>query len=244
MPTSMLNPARRPLARRAAGRELLDGDELDPDELRRNLRELALMNRLPGGTAASIAAIESLLDGARDATILDVGCGGGEMALAFARHGFRPPARWRVIGVDRHPDVLRVAAGRRPGTAEVEWLLADGRQLPLADGAVSVAHTSLVLHHLEPSETVALLSELGRVASRGVVLNDLRRGALAFLATATIVLAIGRSRYTRHDGILSARRAYSIPELDELVRAAGLDIVSRSPAWLPRVVTVATALMP
>ncbi|PZR64764.1 MAG: hypothetical protein DLM71_01565 [Chloroflexi bacterium] len=239
-----LSTALHPLARRARAAELLDGAALDSAELRANLRELAMLNRLPGGTAASIAAIEALTDGARDATILDVGCGGGDMALAFARYGARPPARWRVIGVDRHPEVLAEAIRRGRGRPDVEWLLADGTRLPLADGSVSVAHTSLVIHHLEPSQAVALLAELGRVARHGVALNDLRRGLVPFVITAATVLAVARSRYTRHDGVVSARRAYNLTEIDELIRAAGLEVVSRSARWLPRVVTAAIPISP
>jgi hypothetical protein len=56
--------------------------------------------------------------------------------------------------------------------------------------------------------------------------------------TAATVLALTRGTYTRHDGILSARRAYTLPELDELATEAGLRLVSRTWSFLPRVTTV------
>ena len=48
-----------------------------------------------------------------------------------------------------------------------------------------------------------------RVAREAVVVNDLRRGRLAFVMAAAPVLAFTRGRYTRHDGVL-ARRAYTL----------------------------------
>jgi hypothetical protein len=81
------------------------------------------------------------------------------------------------------------------------------------------------------------LTEMRRVARRGVVINDLRRGLLPFVITAATVLALSRAHYTRHDGVLSARRAYTLPELDDLAAAAGLRPVWRSPASMPRVAT-------
>ncbi len=60
------------------------------------------------------------------------------------------------------------------------FLQADVRALPLDDGAWTSSHASLVLHHLDPADAVAALREMRRVARRGVVVNDLRRGALAF----------------------------------------------------------------
>ncbi len=55
-----------------------------------------------------------------------------------------------------------------------------------------------------------------------MVVNDLRRGRIAFLMAAAPVLAFTRGRYTRHDGVLSARRAYTLAELDALATEAGL----------------------
>ncbi len=230
------------LSRRSHEPELLDAPALDPAELRANLRELAMLNRLPGGTADSIAAIEHLAAGARSLRILDVGTGGGEMAVAFARHGRRGRAAWDVTAIDHHPQVMAVAKRRLTGRPHLDAQLADGRWLPFDDGEFDVAHASLLLHHLEPQDALGVLSEMSRVARRGVVVNDLRRGPIAFAATAIMVATLARARYTRHDGILSARRAYSLRELDELMHAAGLEVVARTGSHMPRVVTTAVAL--
>jgi ubiquinone/menaquinone biosynthesis C-methylase UbiE len=134
--------------------------------------------------------------------------------------------------------VLAVARRNLAHTHGVTLLQADVRRLPLPDGSVDVAHVSLLMHHLSPSEAVAALAELRRVAREGVVVNDLRRGLLPYVVTAATVLALTRGTYTRHDGLLSARRAYTLSELDDLAAAAGLSVVARSGTLLPRVTTV------
>jgi hypothetical protein len=57
--------------------------------------------------------------------------------------------------------------------------------------------------------------------------------------TAATVVALCRGRYTRADGLASARRAYTLRELDALLIEAGLCVRDRSAAAMPRVVTVA-----
>jgi ubiquinone/menaquinone biosynthesis C-methylase UbiE len=224
------------LQARDGAHEYLDQPTLDPDELHRNLREMAMLNRLPGGVGASRRAIGWLLEGVLRAVVLDVGTGSGDLPAALAQgrmgHGLR------LIACDVRPEVLAHAAQRLNGTAEVELLQADARHLPLADESVDVAHSSLLIHHLDPPDAVLALSEMRRVARRGVVVNDLRRGRLAFAVSAATVLGLARARYTRHDGVLSARRAYTLAELDELAASAGLRRVRRSLAFLPRVITV------
>ena len=232
---TVLRRARRnlPLGLRADAEELLDGGRLSLPDVERNLADLASLNRLPGGTASSIDGIRRLVDGRTTARILDAGTGRGDMPIAFARQG------WATTALDRNPDVLIVARRATAGERRVEVVEGDARSLPFDDDAFDVSHCSLLVHHLAPAEVVAVLLELGRVARRGVAINDLRRGMLPLLATAASVVALGGSRVTRNDGLVSARRAYTLDELDDLIGQAGLAVGWRSPRWLPRVVTTA-----
>ncbi len=220
------------LDRRADASELLDGETLDPRELRVNLREMAMLNRLPGGIGASLAAIRRLTSRHRP-SILDVGTGGAD----FPRHIRRELPKASVIAIDARDEVLAVARSWTRADPCLELRLGDARRLELPDASVDVAHASLVLHHLPPDQVVQALREMRRVARDGVVINDLRRGTAAYALTAALVLGLARGHYTRHDGLLSARRAYSLPELDAMAAEAGLRHVWRSPAFLPRVVT-------
>ena len=232
-----LQRARRslPLGVRADAVELLDGGGLSRPEVERNLADLARLNRLPGGVGASIEGIRRVLDGQRAARILDAGTGRGDMPIAFARGG------WRTTGLDSNPDVLLVARRETAAETMVEVVEGDARRLPFEDGAFDVSHCSLLVHHMAPDEVVTVLRELARVARRGVVINDLRRGILPLLATMVSVAALGGSHVTRNDGLASARRAYTLHERDDLIGQAGLAVAWRSPRWLPRVVTAATS---
>ena len=223
---------------RSDEQELLDGPLLDREELAANLRELAMLNRLPGGTAASIEAIEHVANGARNLSILDLGTGAGDMPVAFARHG-RRRGRWRVVATDLRPEIVDLARARVRDESDVTVDLGDATRLSFPDAAFDVAHASLLLHHLEPHAAIAMLSEMRRVARLGVVINDLQRGVLHLAITATTVLALARSRYTRHDGLLSARRAYTLAERGRLLDAAELRVDWQSSRLAPRVVSAA-----
>ncbi len=218
---------------RSTDPELLDGERLDPAELRTNLREMAMLNRLPGGMGDSVRAVARLLDGQADATVLDIGTGAGD----FARRMLRARAA-RVIAADVRPEILAIVRRNLADTNGVTLLQADVLALPLADGEVDVAHASMLLHHLDPADVVLALREMRRVARRGVVVNDLRRGPLAFAMTAAAVLGLSRGAYTRHDGVLSARRAYTLAELDALAATAGLQPAWRTWSRWPRVTTI------
>jgi ubiquinone/menaquinone biosynthesis C-methylase UbiE len=216
---------------RSADRELLDGHGLEPEELKRNLDEMAMLNRLPGGVSTSVRAVLRALQEV-DGPVLDVGTGNGDFARRLRRR-----TQEAMVLVDHSPDVLELARRNVAGMNEVRILHADARSLPLADGSVAVAHASLLLHHLDPHDAVTALREMRRVARGDVVINDLRRSHLALAMTAFPVLLLARAHTTRHDGILSARRAHTLAELDDLAASAGLRAVARTTTWWPRVTT-------
>jgi SAM-dependent methyltransferase len=218
---------------RSTALEFLDADQLDALELRKNLREMAMLNRLPGGVGDSVRAVERLLGEQTEATVLDVGTGSGD----FVRR-LRGRRHVEVIASDVRTEILEIAARNLAGTNNVSLLQADARSIPLSDGEVDIAHASLLMHHFDPEDAVAALAEMRRVSRLGVVINDLRRGPLPFAITAATVLALSRGAYTRHDGVLSARRAYTLAELDTLAARAGLKRANRSGRLWPRVTTV------
>jgi ubiquinone/menaquinone biosynthesis C-methylase UbiE len=224
------------MRRLTAARELLDGPLEDAGVLDGNLRDLARVNRWFGGTALSIGAVRTLAEhaGGRirpiDALrVLDVGTGAADIPLALARA--RGPWRSaRVTGVDSRAEILASAGRVNPALASrsgVTLSVADGRSLPFGDGEFHVAHASLVLHHLGADDALAFLGELARVASVGVVVNDLQRGSLNWLGAWLVLHAMTRNPFTTHDGPLSVRRAWTRREVEGLLAPAGL----RSLAW-------------
>ncbi|MBS1186366.1 MAG: SAM-dependent methyltransferase [Burkholderiaceae bacterium] len=89
-------------------------------------------------------------------TLLDVGAGSGEMALAVSR--FRPELAVSGVDVFVRPKTFIPVA---------EY---DGTRLPFDDDSIDVVMTVDVLHHCD--DPVAVLRECARVASKWVVIKD------------------------------------------------------------------------
>lgn len=205
--------------------ELLDGPLDDPVTLSGNLRDLRRANRWFGGATLSCRAVDALVGGQDDATILDVGTGAADIPIALLTSGRRNGRTRRLTAVDSRPEIIDAVRRTWPDVMHRSNLtldVADGRSLPYPDGAFDVAHASLVLHHLDPADVIAFLCELGRVARRGVVINDLDRTWPTLLGAWLASRLFTTNRYSRHDAPLSARRAYTLGEARELLHAADL----------------------
>jgi SAM-dependent methyltransferase len=202
----LFTPARR------RGVEYLD-TEVDPVVRRRSHRDIALSNTLFGGVHAVRTALQPLLThGPRELSLLDVGTGTGDIPSRLiplaARHG----VRLNVLGLDGHREL--VAANR-------EWpidpVCGDALALPFADHSIDVVCCSQTLHHFEGAHIGRVVREMHRVASRCVIIADLRRSWVAVAALWLVSFPLGFHPVSRHDGVVSILRGFTGAELRELV---------------------------
>jgi len=130
---------------------------------------------MPFSTASTItdaAALKLIVEtsGAKAAdTVLDVACGGGVVACAFAPHVRH------VTGIDMTPAMLARSAehAKELGLTNLTWQQGDVTTLPFKDGAFSIVFTRFSFHHL--LEPIAVLKEMVRVCAVGgrVVVCDM-----------------------------------------------------------------------
>jgi SAM-dependent methyltransferase len=201
--------------------ELLDGPDQDPAELASSLEQVAQVNRLFGGTRALRWHL-SRLGASDDLRVLDVGTGNGRLVTELIRWARRSGGRWRVTGVDVHPAVIDVAR-ELASPDSIALVQADALSLPFGDASFDVVCCTLTLHHFDEADAVALVREMGRVARRAVLVNDLERHMLNYLSARVLALTLWRgNRLTRHDGPLSVLRSFTADELHAIGRRAGL----------------------
>jgi ubiquinone/menaquinone biosynthesis C-methylase UbiE len=148
--------------------------------------------------------------------VLDLGCGTGGLALAVKR--LHPEAS--VTGIDPDPKALaRARAKAAQAGLAIALEQGFGDALPYADASFEHVVSSLVLHHLAPTEKDAALREVARVLVPGGALHVLDFGppASAFARALTHVFHRAES--------VGQQLAGGIPER---MRAAGLvDVADR-----------------
>ena len=184
------------------------------------------INRWLGGHRATLDRFRALSRGWRPGErieVLDVAAGGGDCARALVRWGRARGFDIHVTALDINPRALRTARLRDMSTvpdARVRLVCGDVRRPPLGDGGVDYVTCALFFHHLTDAEVVSTLRTFDRLATRGIVINDLTRRRRLYAWTWLFTRPF--NAVLRHDGPLSVRRAFVPRELEQLARAAGL----------------------
>jgi SAM-dependent methyltransferase len=187
--------------------ELLDREDPPDGERARIVGYLAFVNRWLGGTSATARHLREVRG---PATVLDVAAGAADVSRDLAR---RFP-HLRFVAFDLSEWMLSFGAG-------LPRIRGDVRRFPFRDRSVDYIITTHFFHHLTDEQVVDVLKEFGRVARRGIIVNDLLRTRRALFWIKLFTL--WANRYVKVDGPQSVRKAFTIPEIEALARRAGLD---------------------
>ena len=162
---------------------------------------------------ANADALQLIVDAAKpgpDDTVLDVACGGGLVARAFAPHVRH------ATGIDVTPAMLDTArqAATEQGLTNVTWDQGDVTTLPYSDAKFTIVATRFSFHHFV--DAGAVLKEMVRVCAPGgrIVVADSCPSEDKAKAAAFNQLELLRDP--------SHTRALPLSELKALFAAAGL----------------------
>ncbi len=210
--------------RDATAEELLDGPGVAYELLEKSLRDLSRISVLLTWTQQAVKQIAALVKQRqlRNFSVLDVGTGAGNIPVALARWARRQQLEAQITATDLSEQVVEVARANCAGFPEIQLEAQNGLALTYGDQSFDLVHCQGVLHHFSPDEAQLLLKEMARVARHAVIVTDLRRGRLVYMAAWLMMHILRLNRITRLDGLASIRRSYIPSEVRALAEQAGL----------------------
>jgi SAM-dependent methyltransferase len=195
--------------------ELMDSD-CSYEDFRDCLRSLEKVNRWLLGYRPTLAWLERLPRGLSEPMhIVDVGSGGGDYLREIAGWARRRSIPVQLTGIDLNPYAARAAAESTPKELRITWLTGDA-MFYRPEKPIDIVVSSLMAHHLEDEEIVALLRWMEAIVQVGWFINDLERAEWS----SRMFGWVPWHRIVRHDGPVSFRRAFRKEDWVRLLAAA------------------------
>lgn len=190
--------------------ERIDTGDYTPEEYETFIREIAFINKYLGDERALKRSLlrEIENENIREFSVLDVGCGSGELLSCiawFARRSLR--LAW-LVGIDLNEISATSTKQKSSEFPEIISIRGDAFRLPFANGAFDYAISSLFFHHLTDEQIPTVLKEMSRVTRRGVFVIDLHRHPIAYVLYKLFCFAFRISPLVRQDGSLSIRKGF------------------------------------
>lgn len=212
------------LALRSNQPELMDDLTLSGEELRKNLRELEVINNWLGGHKVVLSALNNLTGKEQHKVwrIADIGCGGGDTLTSIADWANHKSIPVQLTGIDANDFMVRYARQHCDQYDNISIAQYDVFSEEFAQQHYDIIVCSLFCHHFTDVQLVQLFKQFYQQAAAAVIINDLHRHWFAYYSIKYITKLFSGSYLVQHDAPLSVWRAFKRNELKQLVAQAGI----------------------
>ena len=212
-------------AHRSSKTEIMDDFSLNGELLRDTLDKLGNINKWLGGNRVTLNGIAQLLKNKpkdKTYTIIDLGCGHGDILRLVANYGRKHKYNFKLIGIDANADAIAYANELSTDFPELSFESIDvfSDQFEVLD--FDIALTTLFLHHFKDNDILNLLKRLSKNANLGIVVNDLQRSKIAYRLFQLLGLTISNDMIVE-DGLTSILRAFSRKDLENYSKTLHLN---------------------
>ena len=199
--------------------EIMDDFALEGEVLRDALDKIASINQLLGGNLLTLHSVQKLVHSIprqQEITIVDVGCGNGDMLRVLADYGLKNNYNFKLIGIDANNFTINHAQKLSEKYKNISFQCEDVFGKPFEEIKYDIILCTLTLHHFKNKEIIQLMSVFYANSKVGIVINDLHRSALAYRLFQVLCFVFQLNSMSREDGLTSILRGFKKEDLVEI----------------------------
>ncbi len=196
--------------------EIMDDFSIHGSILHHTLDTLASINKWLGGNKITINSLKKILGGhskKEPITIVDLGCGGGDLLRRIAAYGKEEGYTFKLIGVDANKEAVLYARHLSEKNNNISFVACDIFSDEFETLEYDLVLSTLFLHHFKEEQIISLLKNLKTKAKLGIIVNDLHRSLMAYYLFKLVSLPIN-NKMIIEDGLTSVLRGFKRNELE------------------------------
>lgn len=208
---------------RSSEKERLDDLNLDGETLHQALQSLGWINRWFGNHRSVIKAIHAVQKNEKKLLrIIDLGCGGGDLALAVAKSLRRHKIEFTLTGIDGNANTIAYAQHKCAAYSEIIFLQADIMNKDFCIPPCDILISSHFMYHFTSDALVDLLKSNVSDISTAFIFSELKRNQFAMWLFKYSHFMLPISRLAKADGLLAIQRSFAEKEWLAILQQAGI----------------------
>lgn len=219
-------------SKRSEDIEIMDDLHCSGEVVDQTLRELEVINTWLGGNQVTINGIAKLfenIDQSKEVTLVDVGCGGGDLLRLIDRWVKKKNKKMKLIGIDANPNIIAFARNNLKDLPHIEFKDIDIFSPEFQSIKCDIMVGTLFFHHFSQQQLSSFIKESKKQIRVGVVINDIHRHTFAYHSIKILTRLFSKSAMVKFDAPLSVLRAFTKNELIEILSNA--DIAKYTIRW-------------
>jgi 2-polyprenyl-3-methyl-5-hydroxy-6-metoxy-1,4-benzoquinol methylase len=212
----------------------MDDLEFQDEILFQTLRELDFINKWLGGNVVSLNAVKKVwasFPKTQELSIVDLGCGSGEMLRLIARCAKKENRKVLLKGIDANPNVVRYGRSILSNSENLQFETLNIKSGEFQKQNFDIIIATLFFHHFTDEELVNLLFSLKKQTKVALVVNDINRHPLAYYSIKWLTSLFSRSSMVKYDAPLSVLRGFKAGEFRSILEKAGIRSYSLKWRW-------------
>lgn len=198
------------LSRRSEEPELMDDFREGLQRLRIVFDDINRVNKILGGNHITINAVAKLINEnpKEEYTIIDMGCGDGNMLREVAEYCRKKHIKANLIGIDLNNEALQLAKEASVEYYEVSYMHHDILKLDPSTFKCDILINTLTMHHFPDENIMIFLQKFVDLTHLGIVINDLHRSAWAYYLFKLFSAIFIKTKTAKIDGLISISKAF------------------------------------
>ncbi|MEQ9403218.1 MAG: methyltransferase domain-containing protein [Cyclobacteriaceae bacterium] len=219
------------LEKRSEEIEIMDDLEISGKVVNQTLRELNTINRFLGGNQISTSAFKQMVGKRKKISLIDLGCGGGDIMAEMAKWAKRKRIEASFLGIDANQNIVEYAEQNTANLPEISYSGINILGKEFQTKRTDIIHCCLFTHHFSDRELIRLFRQFREQANVGVIINDLHRHPLAWWSIKLLTRLFSKSEMVRNDASVSVARGFKKKELLEILKAAEISEFNLTWKW-------------
>ena len=205
--------------------ELMDDFTMTGELLANTLDQLAKINQWLGGNSITLSGLKQIVKNEpknKPITIVDLGCGNGDMLRKVADYGKKEGYYFELIGIDANEYTVNYAKKLSQNYDEISYLQQDVFSDGFEGLTYDIVLSTLFLHHFREDKIVDLLALLLKRTNVSIIVNDLHRNPMAYYLFKLLCLVF-QNPMVKEDGLISILRGFKRVDLERISKKLDVD---------------------
>lgn len=149
-------------------------------------------------------------------TMLDIGCGGGDIITILDKLAKRDGIELQIKGIDPDERAIQFLSNQK-WPANITFRKAYLNELIQENQSFDIVISNHLIHHLKNTELHTICENAEKLAGQKIVFNDIERSDIGYASFKVAATPLFRNSFIVEDGLTSIQRSFRKSELQEVL---------------------------